>query len=187
MLNVDGQSRCTQSQDQTEACLHLFIVPNLLGDELIKHRAVILVDLLHLVDVAGHFLHGLQGLCGDENGGKERGKNSPQTKNTQVCPNKFSWLTCKVVVLLAVTVGEGHQFPEQQGVLEHPLHRFDQVGLQGGGVLLGVVPGIQEFLEGLIRLGCKTSAEPSTFVAAASPLKLWQQTRAGLHPEPGFW
>lgn len=72
-------------------------------------------------------------------------------------------------MLLAVAVGEGDQFPEQQGVLEHPLHRFDQVGLQGGGVLLGGVPGVQEFLEGLIGLGWKTDAEPSTFAVAETP------------------
>lgn len=69
-------------------------------------------------------------------------------------------------MLLAVAVGEGDQFPEQQGVLEHPLHRFNQVGLQGGGVLLGEVPGLQEFLEGLIGLGWKTSAELSTSAVA---------------------
>lgn len=74
----------------------------------------------------------------------------------------FSSLTCEVVVLLAVGVGERHQLPEQQGVLEHPLHRFNQVGLQGGRVLLGGVPGIQELLEGLIGLGWKTKADPST-------------------------
>lgn len=36
---------------------------SLLGNKLIEHGAVILVDLLHLVDVAGHLLHGFQGLC----------------------------------------------------------------------------------------------------------------------------
>jgi len=55
-------------------------------------------------------------------------------------------------VLLAVGVREGDQLPEQEGVLEDPLHRFNQVGLQGGGVLLGGVPRIQELLEGPIRL-----------------------------------
>lgn len=64
-------------------------------------------------------------------------------------------------MLLAVGVGERDQLPEQQGVLEHPLHRLDQVGLQGGGVLLGGVPGVQEFLEGLIGLGWKTNGVPS--------------------------
>lgn len=42
---------------------YLFILASLLGNELIKHGAVILVDLLHLVDVAGHFFHGFQSLC----------------------------------------------------------------------------------------------------------------------------
>lgn len=40
--------------------------------------------------------------------------------------------TSEVVVLLAVSVSEGDQLSEKQGVLKHPLHRFNQVGLQGG-------------------------------------------------------
>lgn len=40
--------------------------------------------------------------------------------------------TSEVVVLLAVTISERDQLPEQQGVLEHPLYWFNQVGLQGG-------------------------------------------------------
>lgn len=161
-------SRGTRSQTQTEARLHLFVVANLLGDQLIEHRAVILVDLLHLVDVTGHLLHGLQGLCRDENVGDGGGQKKKKKKHTdRMRPHELSPLTCEVVVLLAVAVGERDQFPEQQGVLEHPLHRFNQVGLQGGGVLLGGVPGTQEFLEGLVGLGWKTSAEPSTFAAAA--------------------
>lgn len=73
------------------------------------------------------------------------------------CP----FLTGEVVVLLTVCVSEGDQLPEQQGVLEHPLHRFNQVGLQGGRVLLGGVPRIQEFLEGLICLSWKTKTNTS--------------------------
>lgn len=61
--------------------------------------------------------------------------------------------TSEVIVLLAVGVSEGDQLPEQQGVLEHPLHRFNQVGLQGGRVLFVRVSRIQEFLEGLICFG----------------------------------
>lgn len=60
--------------------------------------------------------------------------------------------TGEVVVFLAVSVSEGDQLPQQQGILQHPLHRFNQVRLQGGGVLLGGVSCIQEFFEGLIRL-----------------------------------
>lgn len=60
--------------------------------------------------------------------------------------------TSEVVVLLAVSISEGDQLAEQQGVLEHSLHRFNQVGLQGGRVLLSGVPRIQEFLKGLICL-----------------------------------
>lgn len=78
-------SRCPHSPSQTEECLHLFVVANLLGDQLIEDRAVILVDLLHLVDVAGHFLHGLQGLCGDQNGGVgEWGEGGGKEKHTML-------------------------------------------------------------------------------------------------------
>lgn len=52
-------------------------------------------------------------------------------------------------------VRQGHQLPEQQWVLEHPLHGLDEVGLQRGRVLLGGVPGIQEGLEGVVSFGCK--------------------------------
>lgn len=64
-------------------------------------------------------------------------------------------LTCQVVVLLALVVGQGHELPEQQRVLEHPLDGLDEVGLQGGGVLLGGVPRVQESLEGLVGFSCK--------------------------------
>lgn len=65
---------------------------------------------------------------------------------------KLSLRTGEVVVLLAVGVGKGDQLPQQQGVLEYPLHWFNQVGLQSGRVLLGGVPRIQEFFERLIGL-----------------------------------
>lgn len=62
--------------------LYLSIVANLLGDQLIEDGAVVLVDLLHLVDVAGDLLHGLQGLCRDqkegEGGDGGRGKTRSQ-------------------------------------------------------------------------------------------------------------
>lgn len=58
-------------------------------------------------------------------------------------------------MLLAVVVGQGHQLPEQQRVLEHPLHGLDEVGLQRGRVLLGGVPGVQESLEGVVSFGYK--------------------------------
>ena len=48
------------------------------------------------------------------------------------CSICISLPTGEVVVLLAVSIGEGDQLPEQQGILEDPLHRFNQVGLQGG-------------------------------------------------------
>ena len=56
-------------------------------------------------------------------------------------------LTVQVVVLLAVWVCERIQFLEQEGILQHPLDGFDQVGFQGGGVLLLGVALFQEGLE----------------------------------------
>lgn len=74
-----------------------------------------------------------------------------------VCVYEFFWsvcpgVTCEVAVLLALGVGEGDELSEQQRVLEHSLHRLDEVGLQGGGVLLSGVPRLQELLERLICL-----------------------------------
>lgn len=48
-----------------------------------------------------------------------------------VCNYKYI-CTSEVVVLFAVSISEGDQLPEQQGVFEHPLHWFNQVGLQSG-------------------------------------------------------
>lgn len=63
--------------------------------------------------------------------------------------------TSEVVVLFTVSVSERHQLPEQQRVFEDPLNRFDQVRLQGGGVLLGGVLGVKELLKSLVCLCCK--------------------------------
>lgn len=152
---------------------------SLLGNKLIEHGAVILVDLLHLVDVAGHLLHGFQGLCRHNRVLTGPSRDRVYWKNAKgyhlMFPHAINVTpkcrvsarpvfiaqrliahglpTGEVVVFLAVAVGKGDQLPQQQGVLEHPLHWFNQVGLQGGRVLLGGVPGIEEFFEGLIRLG----------------------------------
>lgn len=64
-----------------------------------------------------------------------------------------------MVVLLALVVREGHQLLEQQRVLEHPLDRLDEEGLQRGGVLLGGIPGIQKSLEGFISFSYKQMDE----------------------------
>lgn len=58
-------------------------------------------------------------------------------------------------MLLALAVCQRHELLEQQGVLEHPLNRLDEVGLQGGGMLLGRIPGIQKRLEGFISFSYK--------------------------------
>ena len=39
----------------------LLLVQRLLVDELVEHGTVLLVELLHLVDVARHLVHGLDG------------------------------------------------------------------------------------------------------------------------------
>lgn len=51
------------------SCFYLFFHGGLLVDELVEDGAVLLVELLHLVDVAGHFVHGLRG---DWRGATER-------------------------------------------------------------------------------------------------------------------
>lgn len=58
-------------------------------------------------------------------------------------------------MLLALVVRQGHELPEQQRVLKHPLNGLDEVGLQRGGVLLGGVPGVQKSLEGFVSFRYK--------------------------------
>lgn len=43
---------------------YLFFFTTLLEDELIKDGSKLLMDLLHLVDVAGNFVHRFHGNCG---------------------------------------------------------------------------------------------------------------------------
>ena len=73
--------------------------------------------------------------------------------HTEFYTHTHTGRTIQVVVLLAVRVGEGVQLPQQQGVLEDPLDGLDQVGLQGGRVLLGRVPRVQKLLKSPVRLG----------------------------------
>lgn len=65
------------------------------------------------------------------------------------------FLTCQVVVLLALVVRQRHELPEQQRVLEHSLNRLDEVGLEGGGMLFGGITSVQKSLEGLISFSYK--------------------------------
>lgn len=65
------------------------------------------------------------------------------------CPG----LTIQVIVFFAVWVCERVEFSEQQGILENPLDGFDQVRLQGVGVLLLGVALVQEGFEGWIVFG----------------------------------
>lgn len=137
---------------------YLFLFTTLLSDELIEHGSKLLMDLLHLIDVAGNFVHGFHG-------------NYRQAENNIVSiemlwPYAFAhvvkmilssqsalWpgLTIQVVVLLTVWVCEWVELLQQKGILQHPLDGFDQVWLQGGRVLLLGVALIQEGLE--IRIG----------------------------------
>lgn len=43
----------------SKAPTDLLLCATLLCHQLVKHCPVILVDLLHLIDMAGHFFHGL--------------------------------------------------------------------------------------------------------------------------------
>lgn len=132
---------------------YLFLFTILLDNELIKHCSKLLMDLLHLVDVAGNFVHGFHG-------------NYRWAENIRVellwpytfthivpCQNDsiFSalWpcLTIQVVVLLTVWVCKRVELLQQEGVLQHPLDGFDKVWLQGVRVLLFGVALIQEGLE----------------------------------------
>lgn len=60
-----------------------------------------------------------------------------------------------MVVLLAVGVSQGVEFPQQQRVLQDPLDGFDQIRLQRGRVLLSGVPLSQESLEVWVCFCCR--------------------------------
>lgn len=50
--------------EQSHFCLtYLFLLSALLSDELIEHCSELLMDLLHLIYVAGNFVHGFHGNC----------------------------------------------------------------------------------------------------------------------------
>lgn len=63
-------------------------------------------------------------------------------------------------MFLTVHVSESKELLEQEGVFEYPLDGFDEVRLQGGGVLPPRVLGIQECLESSVCLGCKGQRKP---------------------------
>lgn len=65
-------------------------------------------------------------------------------------------VTCQVGVFGAPGVRQRHQLFEQQRILQDSLNGFDQVRLQGRRVLIGRVSGLQEVLEGSVRLCCNT-------------------------------
>ncbi len=152
---------------------YLFLFTTLLSDELIEHSSKLLVDLLHLVDMAGNFVHSFHG-------------NYRRAENNIVSfellwPYAFAhvvkiilsfqsalWpgLTIQVVVLLTVWVCEWVELLQQKGIFQHSLDGFDQVWLQGGRVLLLRVALIQEGLE--IRIGFGWNDQLRTLTATLS-------------------
>lgn len=63
-------------------------------------------------------------------------------------------------MFFTVHISESKELLEQEGVLEYPLDGFDEVRLQGGGVLPARVLGVQERLESRVCLGCKIHRKP---------------------------
>lgn len=63
-------------------------------------------------------------------------------------------------MFLTVHISESKELLEQQGVFEYPLDGFDEVRLQGGGVLPARVLRVQERLESSVCLGCKAQGKP---------------------------
>lgn len=120
--------------DGKQVCSYLFFFTTLLEDELIKDGSKLLVDLLHLVDVAGNFVHRFHGNCGQT--AQFLQWDVTGLTMFQPCPTLEPAPTIQVVMLLTVWVCEWVKLLKQEGVLQYPLDGFDQVGLQRGRVLL---------------------------------------------------
>ena len=60
----------------------------------------------------------------------------------------------QVLLLVRPRLTQLLQLLQQQRVLEDPLDGLDQVGLQGGAVLLPGVQAVQEVLQGLVAVAC---------------------------------
>ena len=60
----------------------------------------------------------------------------------------------QVLLLVRPRLTQLLQLLQQQRVLEDPLDGLDQVGLQGGAVLLTGVQAVQEVLQGLVAVAC---------------------------------
>jgi hypothetical protein len=65
-----------------------------------------------------------------------------------------------MLVFVGVGIGQVPQLLQQQGVLQYPLYRLDQIRLQRGGMLLFGVARRQEFLQGLIAFVCEIQSVP---------------------------
>lgn len=107
--------------------VYLFFISRLLADEQVENGSVLLMELLHLVDVARDFVHGLHRDCMKHKQLSVTQLKMPATGGRVATPR-----TVQVVVLLTVGVGEGVELPQQQRVLQDPLDGFDQVRLQRG-------------------------------------------------------
>lgn len=80
-------------------------------------------------------------------------------------------------MFFTVHISESKELLEQERVFEYPLDGFDEVRLQGGGVLPAWVLGIQERLESSVCLGCKIQMKPldqSKIITAALRKSLFQ-------------
>ena len=65
-------------------------------------------------------------------------------------PCNKSPLTDKMSVLISARLSEVLELLQQEGVFQYPLDGLDEVGLQGGGMLLSRIPGGQELLQCLV-------------------------------------
>lgn len=61
-----------------------------------------------------------------------------------------------MVVFLTLRVRQSKKLLQQKRILKDPLDGLDEVGLQGGRMLLLWVLGVQERLESCVRLGWKS-------------------------------
>lgn len=63
MSKIPAVHVCRSTDDTGNISFYLFFFSTLFKNELIKHGSKLLVDLLHLIDVAGHFVHRFHGNC----------------------------------------------------------------------------------------------------------------------------
>ncbi|KAL0614341.1 hypothetical protein AAY473_014787 [Plecturocebus cupreus] len=108
--------------------LHYFL--SLFSDQLVKHSPKLFVDFLHLIDVTGHLVHGLDGHW-KKTGGEMRGCLETLV-DTGLRGGPGPRLTVQVVVLLALGISQGEQLLKQKRVLEDPLDGLDERRAESG-------------------------------------------------------